>query len=101
MLMPAASKMNLNVVAFSNKAAKCRFFRLPENSASWGKAESSLGVARVMTLDALGQKSLPSTLTAPGKSGTAGFGFHARAESVLILASALRWLIGAFHKTEI
>jgi len=59
-----------------------------------------LGVARVVKIDAFGQQSFPSTLTASGKSGTATFGLHARAESVLAFARALRWLVGAFHKTE-
>jgi hypothetical protein len=60
-----------------------------------------LGVARVVKIDAFGQQSFTSALTASGKSGTAALSFHARAESVLAFARALRWLVGAFHKTEI
>jgi len=48
-----------------------------------------LSVARVMTIDSLGQETFPAALTAPGKSGTSAFGSHSGAETVLPLASSL------------
>jgi hypothetical protein len=42
-----------------------------------------------MTIDPLGEQTFSAALTAPGKSGTSAFGSHARAKTMLPLASSL------------
>ena len=57
-----------------------------------------LGVTGEVNLGTLGQQTLPTVLTAAGKTGAAGLCAHARAKSVLPFAGALRALKSAFHK---
>ena len=60
----------------------------------------SLGVTREMDFNALRQEALAATLAAAGENGASALGFHAGAESKLLLARALRGLISAFHKRK-
>jgi hypothetical protein len=53
-----------------------------------------------MPLHAFWQEPLPAALPPARKRGAAAFAFHAGAESVLVFARALRWLISAFHRAE-
>ena len=57
-------------------------------------------MARVVTLNAFGQKPLSATLTPTRERGASAFGAHARPETVLLLARSFGWLISAFHKAE-
>jgi len=59
-----------------------------------------LRVTRVMAIDALGQQSLATALTASGKGGASTFGPHPCPKTVLTLASSFGWLVSAFHKAE-
>lgn len=56
-----------------------------------------LNVAFEVDLSTFWQEALATFLTATTQNVTAGLGAHARAESVLTLAGALGWLVGAFH----
>jgi hypothetical protein len=51
----------------------------------------------VVELDALGEKALAASLPPSGQGSTSALATHARAESVLALASAFGWLEGTFH----
>jgi hypothetical protein len=55
-------------------------------------------MARVRDLDAFRKKALTTALPATRKNGTARLGLHSGAESKLTPTSALRRLIGAFHR---
>jgi hypothetical protein len=63
-------------------------------------SDSSLGVAREMTIHAFWQQAFASALATTGERGAPAFGAHARAKTVLLLAGSFRWLISAFHKAE-
>ncbi len=53
-----------------------------------------------LNLHALRQETFAATLAAAGENGAAILGLHAGAKAKLLLASALRGLIGAFHRTR-
>jgi hypothetical protein len=59
-----------------------------------------LGMALEMNFHAFRQKSFAAALTAPGERGAPAFGAHASAETVLLFAGPLRWLVGAFHSEK-
>jgi hypothetical protein len=59
-----------------------------------------LRVSGVMAINPFRQKPLASTLTASRECGATAFGPHAGAKTVLAFPCPLRWLIGAFHKSE-
>jgi hypothetical protein len=59
-----------------------------------------VGLALEVNFNTLGQKTLTSMLTAAGQNGSAVFSFHPRAESELLLPSALRGLVRAFHSSN-
>lgn len=56
-----------------------------------------LDVAFEWDLRTFWQEALATFLTTTAKGVTASLGAHACAESVLALAGALGWLVGAFH----
>jgi hypothetical protein len=58
---------------------------------------SSLGMARVVPLNALREQALATALPPPRQGGAASFRPHPRAESVLAFASAFGRLKCAFH----
>ena len=53
-----------------------------------------------MPVNAFGQEAFASTLTTARERGAAAFRPHPRTKSVLMFASAFRWLVSAFHKAE-
>ena len=55
-------------------------------------------VAGVLHFCALRQETLTTALPTAGKRGATGLRAHARAETVLTFAGALRCLVSAFHK---
>jgi hypothetical protein len=57
-------------------------------------------VAREVTIDTFGQKSLASALATAREGGASAFGPHSRPKTVLLLACSFGWLISAFHKAE-
>ena len=59
---------------------------------------SGFGVAGVVDFDTLGQETLASPLAAAAQNIAARLGFHARAETKLMLARAFGRLVCAFHK---
>jgi hypothetical protein len=61
---------------------------------------SGLRVAREMTIDAFWQQAFAAALATTREGGAPGFGPHARAKTVLLLARSFGWLISAFHKAE-
>jgi len=63
-------------------------------------SDSSLGVAREMSIHALGQQSLASALATACEGGPSAFRSHAGPKTVLLLARSFGWLISAFHKAE-
>jgi hypothetical protein len=63
-------------------------------------SDSSLGMAREMTIDAFWQQTFAAALTTAREGGASAFGPHAGAKTVLLLARSFRWLISAFHKAE-
>ncbi len=67
---------------------------------SVASSDSSLGMAREMTIDAFWQQTFASALTTAREGGASAFGPHAGAKTVLLLARSFRWLISAFHKAE-
>jgi hypothetical protein len=58
-------------------------------------------MAGEMNLDTHWQETLAAALAAAGENRTPVLGFHACAESELLLARALGWLVCAFHKKSI
>lgn len=54
-------------------------------------------VALILEFGTLGNEALPSLLATTLDEVAAGFGRHASAKTVLVLARALRWLVGPFH----
>ena len=54
-----------------------------------------------MNLDTHWQEAFAAALAAAGKNRTAVLGFHACAESELLFARALGWLVCAFHKKSL
>ena len=66
----------------------------------WSGSDSSLGMAREMTIDAFRQQTFAAALTTPREGGASAFGPHPRAKTVLLLARSFGWLISAFHKAE-
>jgi hypothetical protein len=63
-------------------------------------SDSGLRVARVMELDAFGQKTLATALATAREGGASAFRPHPRPKTVLALACSFRWLISAFHKAD-
>jgi hypothetical protein len=53
-----------------------------------------------MDLNAFGQQTTATALTAAGKNRATVFGLHASAKTELLFAGALRGLIGAFHNLK-
>lgn len=58
-----------------------------------------LGMACVVNINAHGHQTLASALAATGENGAATLGFHACAETELVLARPLGRLVSAFHRT--
>jgi len=56
-----------------------------------------LGVTGEVDFNALWQQAFAAPLTATCEDAPPAFGFHTGAESELLLARALGWLVGAFH----
>jgi hypothetical protein len=59
-----------------------------------------LGVPRVMSFDSFWQEALATALAPARQYGASSFGPHAGTETMLALARAFGWLIGAFHRAE-
>jgi hypothetical protein len=57
-------------------------------------------MAREVTIDTFGQKSLASALATAREGGASAFGPHPGPKTVLLLARSFGWLISAFHKAE-
>jgi len=57
-------------------------------------------VARVVPVNTFRQQTFPTTLPPACEGGATAFGSHTGAKTVLVFARSLRWLIGAFHKTD-
>jgi len=62
--------------------------------------KSSLRVACVVSVNAFRQQTFPTALPPACEGGATAFGSHTGAKTVLVFARSLRWLIGAFHKTD-
>jgi hypothetical protein len=60
--------------------------------------ESSLRVAGVVPVNALGKQTFATALAPARKSGAAAPSSHTCAKAVLAFTRSLRWLISAFHK---
>ena len=61
---------------------------------------SRLRMTGVMPLNAFREQALSPTLPPAGEYRASAFCLHARTKTVLAFACSLRWLVGAFHKTE-
>ena len=62
------------------------------------RPRSSLRVAGVVPVNALGKQTFATALAPARKSGSAAPGSHTCAKTVLAFTRSLRWLISAFHK---
>ena len=70
------------------------------NSKSESIAQSSLGVADIMFLDAFRQQTFAAALPPAREDRATAFGPHPGTKTVLTFAGSLRWLVSPFHKGE-
>jgi hypothetical protein len=62
--------------------------------------KSRLGMARVMSIDALGQEALTAALAPARESRSSAFGPHSGTKTVLPFACSFGCLVSAFHKAD-